>query len=279
MRGTPRVAWLVALMVLGAVPLIALFLVTRPAPSSVATPTAPLVVFARPTGVVLPMATIAPTATLAPSPTATAVPTATKTATPSPTAEPTAVPTAKPTQAPVRTEPASRGGSRTQPTAVPPTAAPTSVPPTPVPPPPPPPQPAVGSELAYSLDLINRARAAAGLPGLRLDPTISVAAQGHAADMAAHEYLGHVNKAGQQPWDRMRAAGAQFGWAAENLGRAWAGDGPAEGAITQMHDVMMAELPPDDGHRVNILSPKARRVGVGVARAGGWVYWVCDFAD
>jgi uncharacterized protein YkwD len=128
---------------------------------------------------------------------------------------------------------------------------------------------------------LNQARAAAGLPGLALDAKISEAAPArqHAEDMGRNDYLAHVNRQGQQPWDRMRAAGAQFGWAAENLGRAWGPDGSAEPPIKQMHDMMMAETPPNDGHRVNVLSPRAKRVGVGLARINGWVYWVCDFAD
>ncbi|MHB1006449.1 MAG: CAP domain-containing protein [Chloroflexota bacterium] len=275
--------WLLVLTLAAiALPLVLFVAAKTPAAPVVragATPT--LVALAEPTAIPEPtiMATARPKDTATAQPTATRVPTAVSTATPLPTEA-------------ARPEPASRGGARveTEPTETP-AVAPAPVTPRPTPttaPPSPPPsptrvvaalQPAVGSEITYSLDLLNRARVAAGLPALQLDVNISTAARGHAEEMAANDYLAHVNKQGQQPWDRMRAAGVQFGYAAENLGRAWADKGPAEPAIKQMHDMMMAETPPNDGHLVNILSPKARRVGIGVARVNGWVYWVCDFAD
>ncbi len=199
-------------------------------------------------------ATASATATSSPAPTATATATA-------PPASPTPTPTAT-APAPTRAAPPARGEA----------ARPTA-------PPPPPPAPAFSAEQAFSLDLLNRARAANGLPPLRLDAQIGLAAQRHAEEMARYGYLAHVNRQGQQPWDRLRAAGVRFSYAAENLGRAWAGDGPAQPAIQAMHDLMMAEKPPDDGHRVNVLSPRAKRVGIGLARADGWLYWVCDFAD
>ena len=216
----------------------------------------------------------------------------------------------EPVAAPTRFEASSRGGDeesrpRTMPTTPPPppatampvppppatatpvpppppTATPVPPPPprptaTPVPPPPPPPAPAFNAEQTSSLQLLNEARAANGEPPLVLDATISRASQSHAEEMAQYNYLGHTNRAGQAPWDRMRAVGVSFGTAGENVGRAT--DGGAEGVIRAMFDMMMAETPPDDGHRVNILDGRFRRVGVGVARAGGMLYWVTDFAD
>ena len=144
---------------------------------------------------------------------------------------------------------------------------------------PPPPAAPSGPDQAFSLRLLNEARAANGLPGLMLDSALSTAAQRHAEDMARNNYLSHTNGAGQQSWDRMAAAGAQFGTAGENIGRISSGGGSAQPGIQTLHNMMMAETPPDDGHRRNDLAPQFRRVGVGVAYGGGMLYWVCDFAD
>ena len=101
-----------------------------------------------------------------------------------------------------------------------------------------------------------------------------MAAQRHAQDMATRGYLAHVNPEGKSPFDRMRAAGVSFRAAGENIGA-----DPA-GSIKRLFDVMMAETPPNDGHRANILSHAYRRLGVGVARsASGQLHWVCNFAD
>lgn len=229
---------------------------------------------------------------------------------PSPTA-PQAVPTTEPAPAEepkmvARLDPSSRGGQReaaptptviataTQAPPPPPTSTPVPPPPppptaTPVPPPPPPtatpvpppppPAPAVSGDVAFALNLLNSARAAHGLAPLQLDQQISGVAARHAAEMAQYDYLSHTNRQGQQPWDRMRAAGVPFGTAGENLGRAWVGDGPHEPAIQAMHDMMMAETPPNDGHRKNVLNPAYRRVGIGLAKVNGDLYWACDFAD
>jgi len=112
-----------------------------------------------------------------------------------------------------------------------------------------------------------------------LDLALNLAAQRHAEDMAGNNYLSHTNRAGQQPWDRMAAAGAQFSTAGENIGRLSSAGGSAQPGIQTLHDIMMAERPPDDSHRRNVLSPQFHRVGVGVAFGGGMLYWVCDFAD
>jgi uncharacterized protein YkwD len=243
------------------------------------------------------LASLPPTA----SPTVPTPPTVTPSPVPTDTPQPPAIPTPEER----RGELASRGGPRPveqevqeelppTPAPPPPTATamatatrvppPPPPPPTPVPPPTATPVPVVqevahSAESRFSLDLLNSARAAHGVPPLALDGTISIAAERHAVEMAQHNYLGHTNRQGQQPWDRMRAAGAQFGAAGENLGRAWVGDGSPEPGIRAMHDMMMAETPPDDGHRVNVLNRSYRRVGIGFARLDGNLYWVCDFAD
>ena len=253
----------------------------RPRSSPVASSSAPTSVAPAVT-VTTTLAPATSTATLTKEPSPTASATRTATSTPTATTAPTDTPA--PTPSPTQVRQAARPPTPKPEVAA--TALPTSAPPPPptdIPAPPatdtpaPPPPSASGAEQTVSLRLINEARAANGLPGLVLDAPLSVAAQRHAEEMAHQGYLSHTNRAGQQPWDRMAAAGAAFGAASENIGRISCGD--AEACIRALHAMMMAETPPNDSHRRNLLEPRFRRLGVGVARGGGMLYWVCDFAD
>jgi uncharacterized protein YkwD len=107
-----------------------------------------------------------------------------------------------------------------------------------------------------------------------------VSAQRKADDMAARGYFAHVGPGGKQPWDWLREAGAPFALAGENLGTQTGNTSPATPVIGRLFDMMMAETPPNDGHRVNILNGAYHRLGVGIARSGsGQLYWVCQFTD
>lgn len=166
-----------------------------------------------------------------------------------------------------------------------PTAAPIPQPPAPQPPTAPPtaaPAPAAGqftAEQQYTLQLHNQARAAAGVPALVLDSAINTAATRNAQDMATQGYFAHVSPQGKQPWDWMREAGVVFHAAGQNIGMDPSGASSTNASIKRLFDMMMAETPPNDGHRVNILSATYHRLGVGTATSGGKLYWVCDFAD
>lgn len=134
-------------------------------------------------------------------------------------------------------------------------------------------------EQEHSLALHNQARASAGVCALTLDPRLTAAAQGHADDMAANNYFSHTSLDGRSPWDRLRDAGVSYGYAGENIHRSKINGRDNFTVIEAMFDQMMAEVPPNDGHRQIILSSDYRRLGVGVAVKDGWLYWVCDFTD
>lgn len=222
-------------------------------------------VASRPEAAPSPTATPIPTA-VPTAPSATATPTATKPVPPAPAeVSPTAAPSA-PTRAPAvvaaappptataapRLEPSSRGGTR---------------------------ESAPQSDQQYTLALHNEARAANGAPPLVLDTKVSLSAQRKAEDMASRKYFAHVGPDGRKAWDWLRAAGASFTTAGENLGTQTGGIPPTAPAIKRLFDVMMAETPPNDGHRVNILNRAFRKLGVGVAVAGDKLYWVCHYTD
>jgi uncharacterized protein YkwD len=102
-------------------------------------------------------------------------------------------------------------------------------------------------------DLINKARAAAGLAVLSFDPALARVARSHSNDMLAHNFIGHISPTTGSPSDRVGQAGIAFSHLAENVGTASSPD--------EVHQGLMRS----PGHRSAILDRQVTRVGVGVA--------------
>lgn len=126
----------------------------------------------------------------------------------------------------------------------------------------------------YLVDLINRDRASGGLRPVTLDPgPATAAAQRHAEDMAAHGYLGHWGTDGSVPESRYTAAGGSgmdlenalcfTDMAARPLDPAARID-PRE--LDKAEAMFFHEVPPNDGHRKNILRPWHVHAGIGIAQ-------------
>jgi Cysteine-rich secretory protein family len=123
------------------------------------------------------------------------------------------------------------------------------------------------------LTLINRDRAAAGLTAVELDPTASVGATRHARDMAQHGFTAHWGSDGSVPEQRYTEAGGTD-LVQENVACLFDGVprdldpsphfDPA--LLEQLEKMFMDEVPPNDGHRRNILKPGHHRVGIGLAQ-------------
>ena len=128
----------------------------------------------------------------------------------------------------------------------------------------------------YMLDLINRDRAAEGLPALPWDETAARAARRPAEDMAARGFTAHWGSDGSVPEQRYTEAGGED-VAFENVGcfvdasaSPLALDAPYMGeGLDRFQRAFMDEVPPHDGHRRNILSRWHTAVGVGVAQVEG----------
>ncbi|MFN8634655.1 MAG: CvpA family protein [Chloroflexota bacterium] len=118
------------------------------------------------------------------------------------------------------------------------------------------------------LVLLNRARTENGLEPVTLDPTAREVARAYAVNMFQQGFFAHVDQNGHTPFDRMRDGGVRFGAAGENLALA--------PTVQVAHDGLMNS----PGHRANILNPRYRRVGIGVADGGmhGKMF-VQNFAD
>lgn len=151
--------------------------------------------------------------------------------------------------------------------------------------------PATSAHSARELQLvglINASRAEQGLPALILDPALSAVARAHSQDL--HDSFksfdkeawatAHPNEVG--PWithdagdgtsfekrlpAALSAAGIQNRGATENVGWATFNARTPEAANQIVHEAMMAEVAPDDGHRKNILgqSLNVTLIGVGI---------------
>ncbi|HEY8526222.1 MAG TPA: CAP domain-containing protein [Acidimicrobiales bacterium] len=123
------------------------------------------------------------------------------------------------------------------------------------------PQPSGPAEQVVALT--NEARAAAGCRPLTVDPDLTAAAQLHAEDMAARNYMDHVNPEGMSPQDRAAAQG-YTGGVGENIAMGY----PSAEAVM---DGWMSS----PGHRANIENCAYRTIGVGVD-SDGW-YWAQSF--
>jgi uncharacterized protein YkwD len=119
-------------------------------------------------------------------------------------------------------------------------------------------------------NLINGARAEAGLPALTVNPLLTAAAQGHSIDMACHGLISHSGSDGSSPSQRVAAAG----YAASRSSEIIYGSGYPQTALDWWMN--------DQIHRDEILRPSVTEMGVGYAyirgtSAGG--YYTVVFAS
>ena len=129
---------------------------------------------------------------------------------------------------------------------------------------------------------VNAARDDEGLPALTLDGDLSRAAAQHTQLMIDGCGLSHRCPGEADLGDRISAQDVRWRSAGENIGFASAGSGtPAiVRAADNLTDRMLAEVPPDDGHRRNLLNRAFTRIGLSVVRdAQGRVWLTQDFVD
>ena len=122
------------------------------------------------------------------------------------------------------------------------------------------------------LERINRDRRAAGVAPLAYEPRAALAGDRFCLDAALDGSWGHWDTAGRAPYLRWGLAGG-VDYHSENVagysissGRI---DRPLGALLLQAHEAMMAERPPQDGHRRTILDPLFTHVGIGLAASGG----------
>jgi tetratricopeptide (TPR) repeat protein len=114
-------------------------------------------------------------------------------------------------------------------------------------------------------NLINEKRAKEGLPLLTLDPILSVIAEHHSKEMAEYEKVSHISPV--YGFDFKKRVGYTFPLLKP------LGENVASGmGIHEVHLSLM-ESP---GHRANILNPDFKRVGIGITKRGGFIFYVTE---
>jgi uncharacterized protein YkwD len=140
-----------------------------------------------------------------------------------------------------------------------------------------------GTPAGQVLALINQARSQAGLPDLTFSTGLDDSASAHNLKMADGCGLSHQCPGEPAIGARETAAGVSWTSAGENIGEA----GPeadttsaiAQAAVGLTQD-MLNEKPPDDGHRLNILSTSFHHIGIAVYRdSSGTVWMTQDFSS
>ncbi|GAA4589236.1 uncharacterized protein YkwD [Actinoplanes octamycinicus] len=123
---------------------------------------------------------------------------------------------------------------------------------------------------------INAARADEGLPALTLDTKLSKAAAIHNQLMIDGCGLSHQCSGEGGIGTRFSAQGVSWSSAGENIGYGSSGSSAADKvkAANGLTDSMLAEVPPNDGHRRNLLSKSFTRIGLSVVRDSKGITWM-----
>jgi uncharacterized protein YkwD len=140
-----------------------------------------------------------------------------------------------------------------------------------------------GAPAAQVLALINQARATAGLPALTVTSGLETTSSAHNLLMADGCGLSHQCPGEPAIGARETAAGIDWTAAGENIGEG----GPVAdttAAIASMAvgltQSMLNEQPPNDGHRLNILSTSFTHIGIAVYRDSSGTVWLTqDFSN
>jgi uncharacterized protein YkwD len=114
------------------------------------------------------------------------------------------------------------------------------------------------------VELVNAERAEAGCSPVKVNTTLTRAAQDHSEDMAASGTMSHTGSDGSSPGDRITRAGYSWSTYGENV---------AYGYSTP--EQVMTGWMNSPGHKENILNCAFKEIGVGLAQPGS--YWTQDF--
>ncbi len=118
------------------------------------------------------------------------------------------------------------------------------------------------------LELVNAERKRLDLSRLELHELACKVADEHAGDMVEGQFLSHWGSDGRKPYQRYSFAGGNDA-IQENVSLAQNIASVTATSVTRdfvdMHESMINEVPPNDGHRRAILYPHHTHVGFGVA--------------
>lgn len=126
---------------------------------------------------------------------------------------------------------------------------------------------AIGSYEQQVVNLVNKERAAVGLPALKVNTKLSGVAELKAEDLRDKNYFAHNSPTYGSPFDMMKQYGVKYTTAGENI---------AKGQKTP--ESVMNGWMNSQGHKENILNANFTEIGVGyVTDSNGTTYWVQMF--
>jgi uncharacterized protein YkwD len=127
-------------------------------------------------------------------------------------------------------------------------------------------------------NLINSDRAAQGLPAYSWNTILANGARQHSINMTSCG-LTHACPGEPNPCQREINEGINYMACGENIG--YSSPNPdAFGGAKVIEQSMLAEQPPNDGHRLNLLSSTFHLIGVGVVIDAKGLVWITeDFAN
>ncbi len=130
----------------------------------------------------------------------------------------------------------------------------------------------------YVLGLINHDRVAMGLPSYTWSAALARGARLHNMRMVAYGQLSHQCPGEPDLGIRITNDGLAWRAAGENIG--WSNYPDPQQGVLSNHQAMMAEQPPNDGHRRSILSTSYTLVGIDVLIDSQHKIWLTeDFAQ
>ena len=124
-----------------------------------------------------------------------------------------------------------------------------------------------GSPERELFDATNRERSAHGLPALRWNDALAIAARKHASEMAHKDALSHQFPGEPSLPSRVKQAGGHFVWLSENV---------ALGPSTSVIHTAFVKSP---RHRANILDTDMNVMGIGIVERNGQLFAVEDFSQ
>jgi len=110
------------------------------------------------------------------------------------------------------------------------------------------------------LELVNKARAEAGVAPLQFDAELQKVARLKAEDMVKNNYFSHNSPTYGSPFDMMRQFNISFKTAGENI----AGNQTVEGAFKAWMG--------SEGHKKNILNGNFNYTGIGIVQSKTYGY-------
>jgi uncharacterized YkwD family protein len=129
------------------------------------------------------------------------------------------------------------------------------------------PAPSLGDYEQQVVNLVNKERAAVGLPALKVNNKLAGVAEKKAEDLRNKNYFAHNSPTYGSPFDMMKQFGITYTAAGENI---------AKGQKTP--EAVMNGWMNSPGHRANILNSSFTEIGVGyVTDSNGTTYWVQMF--